>query len=476
MKVLLINPLSEKAIDSEEPLFIRRHEGVFPPIGLMYIAAYLKKETDCEVKILDTLADKMDYGEIKESIIDFGPDIAGITAYTNNLRDVIIVSDLVKKVNKNTRVCLGGPHVNIFPREALNIPSVDFLVFGEGEISFTELVKALMNGSSWERIEGIAFKNNNNHVFTGTGKDIENPDILPFPDRSAADYKKYYSLLGKSSFMTTMLSSRGCPFSCSFCGTPRGKYRARSPENIADEMEECLSLGINEVHFVDDTFNADADRVMKLCGEIIKRGLKIKWSFRGRACGVTERFLAELKKAGCYRIHLGVETSTDEGLKILNKGITVKEIRDAFKLIRRSGIESAAYFLIGCPHEKDRKDVLRTIKFSMEIDPDFCLFNILTLYPGTGLCGDAVRKGFLREDHWKDFAMDPSGDFKLPFWEEHLRPEELKDLLDLAYRKFYLRLKFAARFLTASGSVNILIKRIKAGLNCSIFCFAKNKL
>lgn len=460
IKVLLINPPIKNMINPEMPLFIRQHEGLFPPLGIMYIAAYLKKFLYCETKILDTIAEKLDYKEIYKYIKNFSPNIVGITAHTHNLVDVILTANLVKSIDKHIHVCLGGPHVSIFPQEAINIPTVDSVVSGEGEEAFAEIVKGLGENSDLRKIKGIIFKQDKETINTGKKEDNVNLDSLPFPNRTLLDYRKYYNVLGKKTIMTTLVSSRGCPYQCSFCSTPKGFYRMRSPENVVNEIEECKRLGIEDMHFVDDTFNVYAERVIAICEEIKKRKLNIKWSFRGRIDKITEPLLRAVKSVGCYRINLGVETSTDEGLKRLNKGITIEQIRQVFKWTRSNRINTVAYFLIGCPHEKNYNDIMNTISFSKELNPDFVLFNILTVYPGTELYKEGLQKGIFKNDHWKDFVSHPRKDFKLQFWEEWFSRRQLVKILNLAYCKFYLRPKLILRIINSTQIMRLIIKKL----------------
>lgn len=465
MKVLLINPPVKNLIKSEVPGLVKQNEGLFPPLGLLYLAAYLKEHIDCEIGLLDALAENMDYSAIKQYIINFQPDIAGITVHTHNLIDAILTAQIVKQADSDIYVCWGGPHVNIFPRESINVPCVDFVVLGEGEIVFFELVRCLKNKGNLKDVEGILFKQGDEIILTGERKDVIPLDILPLPDRSLLNYKKYSSILGKNTVMATLVSSRGCPYECSFCSTPRGKYRVRSARNIADEMQECVKLGIREIHFVDDTFNVYPERVEAICKEIKERKLKIDWSFRGRVEGLTKSLLKKLKGAGCYRIHLGVETSTDEGLRDLKKGITVEQIKYVFKSMREAGINSVAYFLLGCPHERSKEDILRTINFSKEINPDFVLFNILTPYPFTELYKEGVKKGLFRSDYWREFVLNPRKDFVPCFWEEYFSKEELLELLLLAYKQFYLRPKFLMKVLTNHQNLKSFFRKIKTGID-----------
>ncbi len=464
MKVLLINPPIENIIRLELPLWVRQNEGIFPPLGLMYIASYLNKSLNCEIKILDALAEKMNYEMMDACIREFLPDVVGITAHTHNLIDVIITAGIIKRIDKKIHVCLGGPHINIFPEESIAFPHVDSVVVGEGEVIFTELVRCLDQNIELKKVKGIFFKQNSQVINTGPGESINELDSLPFPDRSLLDLKRYYNILGPKSTLATMISSRGCPYSCAFCSTPKRSHRVRSPGNVVDEIEECVKLGIRQLYFVDDTFNIAPDRIIEICDELRNRKLKIKWSFRGRIDKLSRNLLIRVKESGCYKIHLGVETCTDDGLERLKKGITVEQIKQVFRWTRDIGINTVAYFMIGCPHEKSRKDILKTIDFSKEIDPDFALFNILMPYPFTEFYDSGLKSGMFKYDYWKEFASRPQRDFQPHFWEEWLSSGELVGLLNLAYRKFYLRPKFLFRMLTNPQNLSIFAKRLKMGL------------
>ena len=465
MKILLINPPTDYMIKSELPEWVNKITGVFPPLGLMYIASYLRLHTGYQVKILDTIAEDISYNEIEQYIKSYQPKLVGISAYTHNLIDVILVAKTAKKILPDVHVCLGGAHANLFPEQAIKIPEVDSVVLGEGESTFAELATALDNNSNFHKIKGLIFKQNEEIISTGRRENITDLDALPFPDRSLIRGNKYYHVSGRNSKMTTMLSSRGCPYQCSFCSTTHGAYRTRSPQDIVKEMAECASLGFQDIHFVDDAFNVSQERVACICDEILKMNLKVRWSFRGRVDNLSKALFKKAKEAGCVRINLGVETSTNEGLKILNKQIDVGQIKEAFKRAREVGIATVAYFMIGCPHERTKADVLKTIDFACELDPDFALFNILTLYPETLLYKNALGKGIIKQGNWDVFVSEPHLKFEPPIWGEHLNREDLAQLLKFSYKKFYLRPKVFLRNLLNLTDLSTLKRKLKTCLN-----------
>jgi len=464
MKVLLINPPAKNTAELELPAFVRRNEGRFPPLGLMYLASYLEKHNTAEVKILDTVASGADYGAIESGIREFDPDVAGITAHTHNLIDVIRTSDIVKKVNPAIHVSLGGPHVRIYPYEAIAIESVDTVIPGEGEIALSLLLEALERNRP-EDAKGVIRKKKGQILPAEDGEITADLDSLPFPARSKVNTDDYSSILGKGRRLTTAVSSRGCPFNCTFCSTPKGTYRMRSPKNIVDEMEECLRMEIEEVHFIDDVFNADRERVTDICGEILERGLEIEWSFRGRVDKVTPGMLLLLRRAGCERIHFGVETASDEGLEALGKGITLSQVRNAFRWARQADIRTVAYFMLGCPHEKSKKDTLKTVRFAKELGCDYALFNILTPYPGTPLYEEALKTGDIKTDYWREFARNPKQGFRPPAYAVNLDIEMLTSLLKEAYRSFYLRPGCILRNVKKASGAGLLKRGFRAGID-----------
>jgi len=440
MKVLLINPPTFNMLPTMLPESVDKIRGYNPPLGLLYLAAYLQKHSEHQVEILDCQVEELDYKEIENKIKEKNPNAIGLTTMTFTLIDVLNIAKIVKKINPDIKIILGGPHVDIYPEETINQSHIDYLVLGEGEKPLKNLLDNINSSDNLCQIKGLVFKDKGKTINTGRAELNRDLDSLPFPARRLTPYKKYSSVLSKVNPVTTMFTSRGCPYKCLFCDRPHlGKvFRARSSKNVTDEMEECQKMGIKEILIYDDTFTVNRQRVIDICSEIQKRNLNINWDVRARVDTVDKELLKIMKDSGCQRIHYGVEAGTQKILDVLRKDITLEQAEKAFKLSHEIGIETLAYFMIGSPTET-KEDILETIKFAKKINPDFTHITITTPFPSTDLYRIGLEQKIWPNDHWQKFAEHPRADFLPPVWEKILTKEELILLVQKAYRTFYFR-------------------------------------
>lgn len=463
MRVMLMRAPAKHTVESEVPEAVEAENLSYPPLALLSIAQFLTEHTDHDVTILDAQLHNYSYEEVEQKIREFAPDVVGITVYTVGLVDTLRTVKTARLCPSVKHVVLGGPHISDFPREAAELPGVDAVVKGEGQEPMRQLLEVWGRGDEARGIPGVVAHPDDeipqNDVYYSN--DLDDYPIL---DRTTIEYDRYYDVMGQGGIFTTMITSRGCPYRCTFCNTPRHRYRVMSPSRACDEIEACLALGIKEIYFVDDTFNITNKRVIALCDEILARGLVFSWTVRFRVKGVDRELLEKMKAAGCGRIQFGVEQGTEEGLLRLKKDVTAREIQYAFKLCREVGINTVAYFMIGTPTERTRQDVLDTIDYSIRLKPDFVMYNILTPFPGTTLWDEGERDGVLDPKPWFDFMVDPNEEFKAQVWDEHFTREELRDLLGYAYKRFYWRPTFVARNLFQVRNVSDLRRKATAGL------------
>jgi anaerobic magnesium-protoporphyrin IX monomethyl ester cyclase len=467
MKIVLINPPLKNLLMGETPKFVTEDRGYNPPMGLIWIATCINQNPRHTAKVLDSQVEELDYDQIKEYIKKEQPDVVGIAAITFTLLDSLFCAKMVKEADPNIKIVFGGPHATLFPNETIEQEIVDYVLAGEGEINFPNFLDGLEDDKDLQEIPGLYFRKDGQIKAGPTAKVIEDLDTLPIPDRTLTPYKKYSSVLAHANPLSTAVTSRGCPFRCTFCDRPQmgGKsFRSRSAKLVVDEMEECKKLGINEIMFYDDTFTMIMPRAKEICEEILERRLDIKWDCRTRVDRVTPDLVKLMQKAGCVRINFGVESGTDKGLAAVRKEVTLDKVKDAFDMCRKLKMETLAYFMIGLP-EETKEEMLETIKFAKKVRPNFLHFTVMTPFPETEIWRNMIQKGDMRAvDAWKNYAKNPTKAFDPPTCNMHLTKEQLFEVCTLGYRAFYFRPKYILKELSRVRSFGELFRKAKAGI------------
>lgn len=440
MKILLLNvPDAHVGKTTDDWDLEASNIGIFPPIGLMYLAGAIRRQGRHDVKILDCILNKLTPDGIAQEAKAYQPDIVGMTVYTPTLFDALQVSASLREALPNVRIVWGGPHTVLFPEESMTHQTVDYLVRGEAEETFPAFCDALEGNTLFQQITGIFYRENGEVRQTGEPGYVKNINEVAFPAVELVDYRRYFSAIGTGQAVGTICSSRGCPFHCTFCAKLYSAYRSRTVENILEEMGLYYERGIREFFFFDDLFNASPRRVKEISNGILDKGWQVEWSFRGRVDAVDEEMLRVAKRAGCRQILFGVEAATDEGFAAIKKKISMEQVNKAIRLCREIGILSSTNWIIGFPHHKTREDILKLIRTAVRLDSDFAQFNICIAYHGTEIFQDGVQLGLFDPEIWRKYALNPEPNFAEPIWEEHLSRAELSTLLQRCYRRFYLR-------------------------------------
>lgn len=441
MRIMLINAPSKFAATTTAEWSTKAEDiGAFPPIGLSYIAGYLIRNSNHEVKIIDSLAERLSYEQIESRIKNYQPDLVGMTVFTPIFFDILQICRIVKNNFPSCYVCLGGvQHVRMFLRETLSHPEIDFVVHGEGEVIFTNLLNALENGISLSTVNGISYRKDGNVITQGDEGYINNINELPSPAFSLLPVSRYNSAIGTGKTVGTIASSRGCPYQCTYCDRPYKTYRSYSNERIISEMDYFYKRGIKEFIFFDDMFNIMPKRVTEISYKILEKFPGITWSFRGRVDQINNDMLKIAKRAGCRQIMFGIEAARDQDLKAIKKRVTTKQLLDSIFLCKKNGIETSTNWIIGLPTHKSQRDILDLLDFAIKSGSDYAQFNILIPYMGTELFDEGIKNNILPINFWREYVLDPVPNAYIPIWNEHLTREELSVLLKICYRKFYLR-------------------------------------
>jgi anaerobic magnesium-protoporphyrin IX monomethyl ester cyclase len=342
-----------------------------PRLGTILLGTIMKKR-GWEVEIFVEEMRKIDYEIIKNA------DLVGISTITPTAPRAYAIADRIREMG--IPVIMGGPHVTYLAEEALG--HADFVVRGEGERALTELIDAWQAGGDYSRVSNLSYKKNDSIIHNSKQPPADNLDSLPFPDLSLL--KRDHPKKGGRSTVP-VLTSRGCPFDCSFCsvtGMFGKKYRFRSTENILAELRQYDSRK-NVIFFYDDNFTANRKRTKELLEGMIREQFKFKWTTQVRADVAKDVELVKLmKRAGCHTLYIGFETVNPDSLEEMKKKQTVEEITQAVKVLRKHRIHIHGMFVLGFDQD-DWKTVKKTVRFAKKARLNSTQFLILTPAPGS---------------------------------------------------------------------------------------------
>lgn len=355
-------------------------ESPAPPLGVTYAASAFE-QAGAEVKILDYIISQYTPAKLERELKEFRPDVVGATSVTMNFLITAEIIKEAKRIDPSLVTIMGGPHVSFDINRTLKAyPEIDFLVIGEGERTIADLVQQFQTGGDWLSVKGLAFRRNGDIVKTETRELIEDLNALPLPARHLLPLSRYQAL----GFPVTMITGRGCPYSCIFCLGRKmvgSKPRSRKPALVVDEMEHLLSYGFSRINITDDLFTSRKEKVREVCDEIRRRKLKLTWTAFSRVNTVDKETLQLMREAGCDCVSFGIETGNPEMLKRIKKGITLDQARKAVDLCKEVGILPHASFMVGLPGESP--ETLRdTAEFSKSLDMLYG-FHFLAPFPGT---------------------------------------------------------------------------------------------
>lgn len=368
-----------------------------PPLGLMYLASSIQ-EAGGECRIIDMEAQQVGSDRLIELIGEYKPDLVGLTATTPVFKNTCSLAGLIKRHYPDIVLGVGGVHSTIVGREVLQeCGDFDFQVVGEGELTIIDIVTARKTGLSFEGIPGVIYRDGERIVENPRRPLIEDLDNIPMPDRSLVPSRLYlHSVPGKGFVRyATVFTSRGCPFQCIFCSqhTMYGRtMRWHSLERVMEELRYITrDLNIHHVIIMDETMTLDKKRTLAFCEAVRDEGLNFTWEGWTHAGTIDEEIMMAMKSAGLVRLSFGIESGDPEILKVIKKNVTLEQIRNAYKIAAKVGIETRGSAMLGHPFET-KASAWRTIKFIRSVREMKQVFlNIACPYPGTELYEYAVN-------------------------------------------------------------------------------------
>ncbi len=365
------------------------------PIKVSYLTGdgfcnYQKALTDYSNTIWD---------EIRSVILDYKPAVVGISVKSQNFLSATIVAKIAKEVNADTIVIIGGPHSSMVGADIMRCQDIDICVKGEGERTIVELLSKLEMESELSEVKGIIYRESGKIIENPAREFIENLDTLCFPYQYAQQTLKDFDKYPLAAF-GYVFAVRGCPYNCFFCGSREiwsRKVRYRSAENVVSEIVDLHNAGVQLIHFDDDTFGVNKQYLGELCKTIMLRCPGIEWSCELHVKLVDDDSVNLMKKSGCYKIMLGIESGNEEILKKIRKNITIQDILLACKIIKKNRIKLHAFFIIGFPWDTE-ETIQETIEVVKKIKSECLIYSIFTPYPGTEAHEFCKRNGLISDD------------------------------------------------------------------------------
>jgi len=455
MDVLLIYPPS---VDYDKSNFIKRITSPYasyrsaPPLGITSIAGYLRTKS-LDVGLLDMEVERKGLTYVKEYIKAKKPKMVGVTVMSPLFSKAKSISIMLKeefgKDGDGVVTFAGGAHANSKPESLLTDAGFDYVVRGDGEYITYELYEAVVNKTKdLDKIEGISYNDGDQIKHQGDVSVIRELDDLPFPARDLLRNERYFSILAKNNPCTSIVTSRGCPFSCTFCAqvSNNNVFRQRDYKKVVDEMEWVVrDFGISDFEIFDGTFNANRKWVLKFCREILDRKLSTSWRVRCRTELFDEETSRVMKEAGCQVVSLGIEAATEKTLEFYKKPPSIEKLEQKIEIIKKSGLEIYGFFMLGSPSESI-EDIEETIEFARKHCFDYASFAVLTPFPGSEFYDLSIEKGWLSDRDVIESRVQLDSLNEAVFKHPLLESSMIKELYRKAYLRFYFNPKWLLQF------------------------------
>lgn len=404
---------------------------LFPPLELMYLSALAVKK-NIKAELIDAIAQGLDTDATLRKLKDSKPDMVLFITGFEIFGEDMVTADLLKEKMPDTRFVAIGYYPSIFPKEVLDKSKIDAVIIGEPEMTFLCLCERLISDSDLDGVDGLAFRQGSDVVINKARGRIDDLDSLPFPSRDLINNDLYSEpFLGRP--FTTILTSRGCPYTCTYCVRTYGnKLVCRSSENILAEIKEVVCrFGIRNFRFLDDTFTVRKKRVIEICESMLKEGIKADWTALSRIDTLDKDALKMMKKAGCKRLYVGIESGSQRVLDYYKKGYKADQIADNINLINDCGIKTAGFFMIGAPVETE-EDFNKTLAMAKKCRLDYCTIFKTMPYPGTCFFNDMKEKMDFSLFPYRNRLKDAEFEKKINKWEARF------------FKAYYLRFGYIA--------------------------------
>ncbi len=437
---LIFNPFKYK-IHEENIKIVQKYFGLFPPLSLAWVAS-IAERAGHKVTIIDARTLGLSQPQTLDILKKFKPDIIGFMMTTYMFPETL---EWIKYLKGNLKVpvIVGGYNLRVYPKESVSHSEIDFGVLEHAYYTLPALLKEIERGGrNFDCAPGLVYKKNSEIIINPHIEKVDF-DKFPNPARHLLPNELYAEFPTERKNFTVMVTSLGCPFRCSFCEAGGTSYNPRSPQTVVQEIEECYyKYGIREIDIFDYEFTGVRQRVSEICGLLREKKLDVSWACRSRVDTIDGELLQEMKRAGCARIYFGLESGVQDILNKVNKGITLRQIKERISVCKDLGIKTLGFFLIGSPGETT-KSVKQTLDFAKKLNADYVQFSKCLAKPLTPLWKQMVTQ--TKKDYWKDWVLGNEIDKELVRPWTSLTNRQINKLTKWAYLSYYIRPLFLLR-------------------------------
>ncbi len=443
MEILLVEPPATSSMGNLRTLGsigTLKTEMAWPPLDLMIISGLLEKHK-ISSEIFDANSLKATFLDIKKLIEEKRPKLVIFSTSTPTFYHDLKVAEVTKQVSNEILTAVTSTHINAMPKETLELnKNVDFAVPNDSESSFVDLIKSNYDPSS---VAGISYRKNGEIIQNSPPDEYENLDELGLPSHHKIPLEVYHDPFVEKKPMTVTYSSRGCVnqppcIMCSACFY--GEARYRSVDNLIEEMHWIQDLGIKEIRFPFESGFNNFEMALELFNKMIKEKINLRFTCNGRADRLPTELLKIMKEAGCVAINIGCESSNSQILNFCNKRITADQVKETVENVKRLGMKTLVYFILGLPYE-NKLTMMETLKFAKKLKAEFVTFGIAIPHPQTAFFRYLKEKGYLLTEKWDEY--DPLG--PPPYSYPHLSSHEIYSFARKAYRSYYLRPEYVLK-------------------------------
>jgi len=439
---------------------VSREFGTFPPLGNGFAAA-IAERAGHETMLIDAHAERLTPAQVLERLRPFDPHALGFLCTAYMFQDTFrFISHL--KAETGLPVIAGNYAMELYPRELLSFPEIDYGIYGSALDAFPALLAALEAGAPVPDAPGICHKRDGQVVINPPARKGDDFSRLPIPKRDGLPHPLYHSAMSKRKNLTNMITMKGCPARCNFCHIHGVPYSGRSPAGVVEEMALCHQrFGVREFEIFDPSFTARRSRIMEVCRGILDEGLDLDFAVRARVDQVDHELLAWMSRAGCARILYGFESGSQRILDQMKKGITLEQIRRAVRMTQDVGIKVIGFFLVGSPGETEQT-VEETVRFALDLGIEYAQFHKVMPKPETEL--NELTMAELGYDYWREYVLGNVPEMRLPAPWTGMTQDRVEQLAIAAYKRFYMRPGYIAGTLLGVKSGEELWRYLRSGV------------